>query len=812
MDYLNEHLFVGKIGILAIVTHFIAALFAAIIFYSLAFGKYKQQEQPRLLLVARAFFILHFISVVVVFLSLYQILIQHYFEFSYAYQHSNLNLPLKYILSCFWEGQEGSFLLWSFWNAAIGLVFILKFRAWEKEVLAIVAIFQVLLGTMVLGIDVFGFHIGNNPFTLLRNEMVNAPIFSQANYLSKIQDGIGLNALLQNYWMVIHPPILFLGFALFTYPFAFVVSSLLKKEYTLFAKDILMWSLLSAAVLGLGVMMGAAWAYESLTFGGYWAWDPVENASLVPWLIMVAAIHCNLIYNKTKRSLRTTILFYILAFLFVLYSTYLTRSGVLGDTSVHAFTGAGITLQLLLFLLVFVVSSLALFVFHYKKIPTIREEEKTHSREFLMFVGSIVLFLSAIVISFKTSLPVINKIFHTTFAPPSDVPFSYNSNQIFVALIVTLLSGLGFFYKFKSTPKAHLKKHLWLPVLISFIITVGILIFIQLTFYAKGLGFYYSIVLTLLCSVFCLVANAYYLVVMVKKQFSKYGGGFAHAGFALLIVGILISSSEKKILSWNTTGFSPLQNNENQSESPLENITLIKNLKTDMGDYAVTFLGNDSMDTRTKTFFYHILFEHKKTKETFSLYPDVIQNTKNQEGLTPNPASKHDITKDIFVYLTYVQDVEKKPEDTVQYKKIGLHIKDTFFYSTGFVTLTKVSKILDTLVRKRFAEKGIDTGITAYLSVSDRNGSRYESHPSIGLKNGEIIYLPDTVIANNLMFNFNKLVSNNQFEIAYKESQATLEYITLKVFAFPYINIVWLGTLVMFIGFILSAKKRFSGK
>ena len=112
----------------------------------------------------------------------------------------------------------------------------------------------------------------------------------------------GLNQLLQNYWMVIHPPILFLGFASTIVPFAYAVAGLWKKDYSSWTKQVMPWALFSAAILGLGIMMGARWAYESLNFGGYWAWDPVENASMVPWLVLVAGIHTMLIYNSTGHS------------------------------------------------------------------------------------------------------------------------------------------------------------------------------------------------------------------------------------------------------------------------------------------------------------------------------------------------------------------------------------------------------------------------------------------------------------------------------------------------------------------------------
>ncbi|HRF18374.1 MAG TPA: cytochrome c biogenesis protein CcsA, partial [Chitinophagaceae bacterium] len=218
--------------------------------------------------------------------------------------------------------------------------------------------------------------------------------------------------------MVIHPPVLFLGFATTIVPFAFAIAGLWKKDFGEWTKQTLPWSLFSAAVLGLGIMMGAIWAYESLSFGGYWAWDPVENASLVPWMILISGIHTLLIYKHTGNALRASYLFMILSFGFILYSTFLTRSGILGEASVHAFTDLGMNWQLLTFLLAFVIPALVLFAIRYKEIPAIQKEEHTSSREFWMFIGSLIFFLSAILIIGQTSLPVINKVFGTNIAPP----------------------------------------------------------------------------------------------------------------------------------------------------------------------------------------------------------------------------------------------------------------------------------------------------------------------------------------------------------------------------------------------------------
>ena len=203
--------------------------------------------------------------------------------------------------------------------------------------------------------------VGSDPFALLRHEL-NAPVlFTNADYLQfpRIREGNDLNSLLQNYWMVIHPPILFLGFASTIVPFAYAIAGLMQKDHS-WTKPAIPWAAFSGAVLATGIMMGAAWAYESLSFGGYWAWDPVENASLVPWIVMIAGLHTNMVYKSSGYSLRSTYLFYIISFSLVLYSTFLTRSGILGDTSVHAFTGADMTTQLVIFVLLFFIPAMTL--------------------------------------------------------------------------------------------------------------------------------------------------------------------------------------------------------------------------------------------------------------------------------------------------------------------------------------------------------------------------------------------------------------------------------------------------------------------
>ena len=303
ITYIGENLRPGQLGHFFAILSFIAALLSAFSYFRAAQTENINTAGSRSwMLLGRGSFVIHTIAVLGIFSALYYIITNHLFEYNYAFQHSSRSLPGKYLLSCFWEGQEGSFMLWSFWHAVLGLIVMWKSRVLEPRVMAIIALVQVCLATMLLGFYLGpDIKIGSTPFMLLRNQMQDAPIFSQPNYLSLVTDGNGLNPLLQNYWMVIHPPVLFLGFATTLIPFAYSLAALWKGEYGTGVRPARIWSLIAGGILGLGIMMGGAWAYESLTFGGYWAWDPVENASLVPWLALVAGLHTLIIFKATGR-------------------------------------------------------------------------------------------------------------------------------------------------------------------------------------------------------------------------------------------------------------------------------------------------------------------------------------------------------------------------------------------------------------------------------------------------------------------------------------------------------------------------------
>lgn len=804
MDYIGEQLWAGQLGRLLVLLSLISSVLATIAYFKAATVK-NLQDAAGWRQFGRISFSIDVISVICIFAMLLYIISAHRFEYFYAWSHSERSLNFKYLLSCIWEGQEGSFLLWTLWHGVLGMVLIGTARNWEAPVMTVVSFAQACLATMIMGMYFFGAKVGSNPFLLVREVFQEAPIFQRADYLSlqQMQDGQGLNQLLQNYWMVIHPPILFLGFASTLIPFAFAVAGLWKKDYSGWTKVALPWSLFSAAILGTGIMLGAIWAYESLTFGGYWAWDPVENASMVPWLVLVAGVHTQVIFNSTGHSLRATYLFYILTFLLILYSTFLTRSGVLGDTSVHAFTDLGMNAQLILFMLIFAVPSLALFIGRYRQIPHIAKEESSYSREFWMFIGSLVMFLSALFIIISTSLPVLNKIFNKSWAVGEDVEFAYNRIQIFVAIILGLLTAVSQYLKYRNTSKSYFAKKIALPTLIAIAIAASISIFGNINYTRYGAGFLAAIHLALFAGVYSVVANATYIWAGLKGKLAAAGASVGHVGFGLFLVGILISSSKKEVLSLNTTVALPFD--PKSKENPMENQTLFQGMRTDMGKYWTTFIDSDSLTDDGKISYFKILFESKNGKDKFTLYPNLIRNSKGQEGFSNNPDAKHYWNRDIFTYISYARDMDKT-QDTAKAKSYTVQVGDTIKYGFGFMT---VDKIVMNPNNDRYQFKESDTAAMAEITVWSNDAKRYKARPAFYVKNSQPQHVADTVISQNLTIAMPRVSGDGNLQIEVKESNGSLiPFVALKVYQFPFIRLVWLGTLLMVIGFCMAIVRR----
>ncbi len=297
----------------------------------------------------------------------------------------------------------------------------------------------------------------------------------------------------------------------------------------------------------------------------------------------------------------------------MLYSTFLTRSGILGDTSVHAFTDLGMNVQLLLFVLVFLFPALVLYFLRYKKIPAIQKEENTYSREFWMFIGALVLFLAAIIIAAKTSVPVYNKLFGTNIAPPEDPEFSFNQVQIFILIIIGILTAVTQYFKYKSTPEKYFGKKILWPTVAALLVGSAICIWGNIHYNKQGIGFLVAIYVGIYAAIYSIIANAAYIWIVLKGKLKVAGASVAHVGFGMILLGVLISSSKKEVLSWNTTGIAVFK--KDKKEDPAENITLFKGVATDMGKYMVTYV-QDTLNPKDRKRYYEIDFKAKNGKRT----------------------------------------------------------------------------------------------------------------------------------------------------------------------------------------------------
>jgi len=781
IQYIGEHLLFTKIGHFIILLGFVSALFSCLAYFfatnnegTAAYSSWKK--------LGRIGFGLHGISIYTTIALTFYVMIQKYYEYSYVFEHVSDDLPFKYIFSAFWEGQEGSFMLWMFWHIFLGAIILFKGGKWEAPVLSVLMAIEVFINSMILGVYIGEYKIGSNPLALFR-DTTQIPLFNNEDYISQLaQFADGLNPLLQNYWMTIHPPTLFLGFASTAIPFAFAIAGLWRKEHKASLKPMLRWGLFSGGILGTGILMGGAWAYEALDFGGYWAWDPVENTSLVPWLLVVAAIHVNLVAKATGYSIKSTYLFYILTFLGILYSTTLTRSGVLGDTSVHAFTEMGLEHQLLLFIIFFTIGSIIFMIRGGKSVPAPEKEETLFSKEFWMFMGALVLLFSSILITFTTSIPVYNKIaelfgFDLGLTSPLEPIAHYNKYQVWIAIFIGLFSGFSQFLRYREFNwKGHSKKfaiHAGVSLIIA-----GILTYITSLWIMVGIWQY---ALMLFFAIFTIITNIDLITFFGKVRGMNISSFTGHAGFGIMIIGIMASGLNKEHISTN-----PFAQRGLLPEDMInQNVLLIEDSPMFINGYQVTYEGDSIVDnTRYFKVNYQRIDKMGNRFESFDLYPNALYNAKFTKVASFNPSTKHYLDKDIFSHIAGLPpgeaDIEeaKAKEDSLKY----------YDYS-GFID--QPFEVLDTV---RVTEFGYDTTVIKKFLVTIEGINKAPSHHEYDPEMGDLAvglkikvdypadsttYYAEPIIAlrGSLLFNYAAQVNN--LALKFKLSEKTLDAIFL---------------------------------
>ncbi|HSM51950.1 MAG TPA: cytochrome c biogenesis protein CcsA, partial [Thermoanaerobaculia bacterium] len=431
------------------------------------------------------------------------------YRIEYVYQYSGNDLATHFQLAAFWAGQKGSFLVWLFWGALLGLPVMRAAGRDEAPVMGTYLLTQ--LGLLLI-------LVRENPFVMLPQTPV---------------DGVGLNPLLQDNWMVIHPPIMFIGYAAAAVPFSFAMAALARRDYGSWATRAFPWALFCFLVLGTAILMGGYWAYKTLGWGGYWGWDPVENASLIPWIFGTVLIH-GLYLERTKgRYRRLNVVLATLVFLSVLYGTFLTRSGVLADFSVHSFVDLGISGWLVALMLFFLLGSAYLMATRLGEIPSVPNEDPLLSRGTFVVMGTIALLASAIVVTFGTSAPLLTRFMEN---PGQVGPEFYNRVNMPIAVLVAFLLALVPFLSWRETAGwgALLRKARWTLAAGLAGAAFAVLLGVRNPFHF----------LLVFLAVAALAANLTAAVGLVRRGGLKTAGGYVtHVGVGVILLGFLASSA-----------------------------------------------------------------------------------------------------------------------------------------------------------------------------------------------------------------------------------------------------------------------------
>ncbi len=346
-------------------------------------------------------------------------------------------------------------------------------------------------------------------------------------------DGVGLNPLLQDNWMVIHPPIMFIGYASTAIPFAFAMASLARRKYDGWAARAFPWALGGFLVLGTAILMGGYWAYKTLGWGGYWGWDPVENASLIPWIFGTVMIHGLHMERSQGRYRRANYVFAYLTYMSVLYGTFLTRSGVLADFSVHSFVDLGLSRHLLAIMALFGLTGLYLIVTRWRQVPTRPNEDPFFSRGTFMVLATITLLVAAIVITAGTSAPILTSV----LPDKAQVgPSFYNTVNLPIAMLLAFLLSLVPYLAWRGNPPAEVARKIAGPLVFSLIVVAGAAVW--------KVHNVFHLVLILLASL-ALATNLQKTIGKMRgpSGLRAAGGYLAHVGVGIILLGIIASSA-----------------------------------------------------------------------------------------------------------------------------------------------------------------------------------------------------------------------------------------------------------------------------
>jgi cytochrome c-type biogenesis protein CcmF len=462
------------------------------------------------------------LSVVLLFILLFT----KNFQVRYVYEHVSTYLKPAYVLAAFWAGLEGSQLLWLWMLALITAVVVWRSPTWDRElrpwVMAFLAITEAFFAFLLISFT--------NPFELLPAVPV---------------EGVSLNPLLQNFWMIIHPPIVFAAYALWTVPAAYAVAALITGRLdATWLRGTRRWMLAAWASLGIGILVGAWWAYLELGWGGYWGWDPVENSSLIPWLVGTAFVHSAIIQQRRDMFRAWNVLLAVVTFTLTVFATFVTRSGLI--QSVHAFAESPIGWYYLGYILLTLALTVGLVLGRRRELKGEGEVGDLLSKEFAFLLTNLLFLGSAAAVLLGTLLPTLTEMLRGVASTLNAENYNRFMGPLGLALVV--LIGVCPVIEWRKISAERLMKNLWVQIVVA-MVTALLLFFLGVHEWWAVLSFAVTafvgvtIVLQLAQGIVARMRAAGENVLVaagraVSNNRRRYGGQIIHFSILLIVMGI----------------------------------------------------------------------------------------------------------------------------------------------------------------------------------------------------------------------------------------------------------------------------------
>ena len=674
---------------------------------------------------------LSFLSTLAASVYLMMAIFENRFDLAYVASYSSRELSSFYKFSAFWAGQQGSFLLWLFIHAAAGVILarhIGEARANDAEAnekgmgrygIAVYMTLQALLTVLVLA---------KSPF-----------VPAEAG----VQNGTGLNPLLQDPWMAFHPPIIFIGYALFAVPFAYAAGALLSgASAKTWLESARKWGLVAWSFLGAGIFMGGYWAYKVLGWGGYWGWDPVENSSLVPWLLAAAFLHILRVARVREAAVSVLHLSIIFTYALVIYGTFLTRSGILGDFSVHSFSGTSIGLTLAVANALVLVAGLVLLAAKANTLPKGEVYPSHSSREFVMLLGAMILVFITAIIFIGMSMPLLSQLVGNPAAV--DTAF-YVRTTMPLAIVLMLVMAFASMRCYGAEGK--------LPKTILPSVLLGIGVFVTLT---TGIREVMPVVLAAV-SMFAAGAS----VVSFRARTIGLGALISHVGVGLSFVAMVLAGTGSQSASMEFTPNEP----------------------TEVLGHTITYRGQEFEEDGTAKYY---------TYEVDGVTVQAMTKLhKNGEDAAREPAIAKTLGGDIYIAPT---PPKKAGVMEITLKQGKFEMDDFFAYRYEGVTMEPQGG--NTLVTADIAVtdgETVEHARPAILATADGGTSS-----PIEVFSGKKRIRLTGISGDDRMA---------RLEVLPSIEEESMQPVTASVSTKPYIWLLWLGTVVVTVGTLVAIKK-----